>query len=96
MATPHVAGAWALIKQLFPEASVDDILNAFKSTGKTISPKSGCIISGNYPQKRIDVLAAMNYLAEQKQLTITKTGNCSGEISAGLFHPLCKNKVRRH
>jgi subtilisin family serine protease len=33
MATPHVAGAFAALRSLHPNASVDDIENALKSTG---------------------------------------------------------------
>ncbi len=36
MASPHVAGAWALRRELAPEASVDDVLMALKSTGAMI------------------------------------------------------------
>jgi hypothetical protein len=37
MATPHVAGAWALMKQKDPTASVATILTALQSTGVLIS-----------------------------------------------------------
>jgi hypothetical protein len=37
MATPHVAGAWAVAKQAVPGASVTTLLNAFRQTGKPIS-----------------------------------------------------------
>lgn len=33
MAAPHVAGAWAIHKQLNPDASVDELLTFFKETG---------------------------------------------------------------
>jgi subtilisin family serine protease len=33
MAAPHVAGAWAVLKSKFTDASVDEILNMFRSTG---------------------------------------------------------------
>ena len=36
MATPHVAGAWALIKQAVPTGTVTEILNALRTTGKAI------------------------------------------------------------
>lgn len=36
MATPHVCGAWALIKQAVPTGSVTDILNALRTTGKAV------------------------------------------------------------
>lgn len=37
MATPHVAGTWALLKHAFPSASVGDVLKALKCTGKKVS-----------------------------------------------------------
>jgi subtilisin family serine protease len=37
MATPHVAGSWALLKQSNPAASVPDILTALQSTGVAIT-----------------------------------------------------------
>jgi subtilisin family serine protease len=37
MATPHVAGAWAVAKQALPTASVTTLLDAFQQTGKPIS-----------------------------------------------------------
>ncbi len=33
MATPHVAGAWALFKQAMPGASVDEVLTALQTSG---------------------------------------------------------------
>ncbi|HSD74502.1 MAG TPA: S8 family serine peptidase, partial [Steroidobacteraceae bacterium] len=36
MATPHVAGAWAVMRQANPLASVDDVLGSFVDTGKPI------------------------------------------------------------
>jgi len=33
MATPHVAGAWALLKSAVPGATVDDVLNSLTNTG---------------------------------------------------------------
>ena len=36
MATPHVAGAWAVMRQANPLASVDDVLSEFVDTGKPI------------------------------------------------------------
>ena len=40
MATPHVTGAWALMKQALPTAGVTSVLNALRSTGTGI--KSPC------------------------------------------------------
>lgn len=37
MATPHVAGAWAVMKSKAPDASIDDIFNGLQTTGKAIT-----------------------------------------------------------
>src|SRR5690606_3153392 len=37
MASPHVAGAFAALRDAFPNATVDQIENALKSTGEGIS-----------------------------------------------------------
>jgi len=41
MATPHVAGAWAVLKQAAPSASVDQILSALQTTGLPVSETNG-------------------------------------------------------
>jgi subtilisin len=42
MAAPHVAGAWAVLKQQNPQASVTEIFNAIASTGVSITdPRNG-------------------------------------------------------
>ncbi|MBZ5534757.1 MAG: S8 family serine peptidase [Acidobacteriia bacterium] len=58
MATPHVAGAWAVLKSKSPTASVDQILSALISTGKAISDSRNGII-----KSRIQVDAAINALS---------------------------------
>lgn len=37
MAAPHVAGAWAILKQAVPGASVAEVLNALQSTGAMVA-----------------------------------------------------------
>ncbi len=44
MATPHVAGAWAVIKSFVPDATIDEILAALKSTGTPINIGGGTYI----------------------------------------------------
>ena len=42
MAAPHVAGAWAVLKQQNPQASVTEVFNAIASTGVPITdPRNG-------------------------------------------------------
>lgn len=47
MATPHVAGSWAIKKQQQPNASVDTVLQDFKSTGVTVNDtRTGGTVNG--------------------------------------------------
>lgn len=55
MATPHVAGAWALLMQGRPEATVDEVLQALACTGEPVTRNS-------LPIPRIDVEAARRFL----------------------------------
>lgn len=55
MATPHVAGAWAVMKSAWPEASVDAIEALLKNTGLAI-------VDTNYTRPRLDLNAAINTL----------------------------------
>ncbi|MEU6717543.1 S8 family serine peptidase [Nonomuraea sp. NPDC046802] len=56
MASPHTAGAFALLAQKNGSASADQILNALKTTGKAISYSSG---GTTVTTPRINVLAAL-------------------------------------
>jgi subtilisin family serine protease len=65
MAAPHVAGAWALMKQRKPLAVVTEILNAFTATGAQVTDgrpvnfAAGDTITG-VVKPRIDVATAIN------------------------------------
>jgi len=56
MASPHVAGAWAIRKAVHPLASVDDILDYFKRTGVPIRDYRNNIVI-----PRIQVDAELSY-----------------------------------
>jgi subtilisin family serine protease len=60
MATPHVAGAWAVLKSAASNASVTDVLNALTTTGVPIT----AVRSGypNITKPRIQVDTALNTL----------------------------------
>lgn len=84
MATPHVAGAWALLKQYSPSASVDDILDALKSTGVSVlDPSNGF----SHPRIQVDVvvtgLTAPSNLAatvaSNSQISLSWDDNSSNE-----------------
>ena len=55
MATPHVAGAWAVLRQAVPDATVDEVLRALSCTGTIIS-------RNGLPRPRINVDAARLFL----------------------------------
>jgi len=58
MAAPHVAGAWALYKQKFPQASVTTALRAFEQTGTPVlDPRNGTT------KPRINIAQALNLSA---------------------------------
>ena len=75
MATPHVAGAWAVLKSAKPTASVTEILNALVNTGKPITDSRNGIV-----KPRIQVDQAVYALVSP--LTVTKTGNGSGTVTS--------------
>jgi len=52
MATPHVTGAWALMRQASPTASVDTVFNALTDTGTSISTL--CYSGGSCPRIQVD------------------------------------------
>lgn len=55
MATPHVAGAWAILRQAKPKATVAEIQAALECTGVKVS-------RAGVAKRRIDVLAALDVL----------------------------------
>jgi subtilisin family serine protease len=75
MATPHVCGAWAVMKESSPGASVDAVLQALQNTGASISGRC----TGTPSQKRIQLDAAV--FMHNGRLS----SNGSGEVEADLF-----------
>lgn len=79
MATPHVAGAWAILKSAKPSASVDEVLAALTSTGTLITDaRSGAPATITKPRVRLD--AAVYVLKPPGAPSVTT--NAAGEISA--------------
>ena len=65
-AAPHVAGAWAVLKSKAPNASVEQVLSALKSTGVSITDSRN-----NITRPRIRVDAALSALESQPRHTYT-------------------------
>ncbi len=61
MAAPHVAGAFAILKQRKPDASVTQILNALASTGKPINDTRNSV-----SKPRIKIDSALNALVAKR------------------------------
>ena len=66
LAAPHVAGAWAVLKSQAPNASVEQVLSALKSTGVSITDSRN-----NLTRPRIQVDAAVGALESQPRYTYT-------------------------
>ena len=79
MAAPHVAGAWALMKQAYPAATVDEILNSFTSTGTSSVTEQGCT---SVTKKRINVYEAYDLMSDYASLTVSKTGVGTGTVTS--------------
>ncbi|MCB0047338.1 MAG: S8 family serine peptidase, partial [Caldilineaceae bacterium] len=69
MATPHVAGSWAVLKSQTPDASIADVFYALESTGVPITDARNGLV-----KPRIDVYAALLALANYESLTIRNLG----------------------
>ncbi len=73
MATPHVTGAFAVLKQAAPNATVGDILTALQQTGLPISDtRSG----GTVTRPRIQIFSAL------QALNVASTGNPLPAVSS--------------
>ncbi len=82
MAAPHVAGAWAVLKQKYPSASVDTILSTLQSTGIpfTDTRKDSSGVATNITKKRIKVDAALSALPLLPNLTPYKKSGWADKI----------------
>ena len=84
MAAPHVAGAWAILKQAAPTASVDEVLQALTSTGLPITdPRAGT--GTTLPRIQVDL--ALSALLGQNQdppvLSVTPASQDFGTVTVG-------------
>lgn len=76
MATPQVAGAWAVMKSRKPTASVAEVEAALKNTGVPVST-----YLGSWP--RISLVPALAQLADPTYLlTVSKSGTGTGTVTS--------------
>jgi len=78
MSTPHVAGAWALMRQKYPSASVPEILAAFQASGRMVTDDRNPRSRRPITKPRIDVTAALNSIVT---FTVETAGSGSGTVS---------------
>lgn len=76
MAAPHVAGAWAVLKQKNPAASVADVSSVLDATGFPIIDSRNGVL-----KKRIDVRRALDAVTGPSQL-LTVTVQGSGSVTS--------------
>ena len=79
MATPHVTGAWAILKDAVPGASVDQVLSALQTTGVLITDRRS---GGTVTKPRISVASAVTALTGTGTAT-TALSVSPGTVSAG-------------
>ena len=77
MAAPHVAGAWAVLREKVPAASVSQILNAFRKTGKGVTDGRN-----NVTTARINVMTALDQFDDAREaLHYVKVGPAHGTVT---------------
>ena len=76
MATPHVAGAWALLKQAIPGASVATLLSALRCAGEAMVYSICDSFTTGIPRIRID--KALLLLLPNFTLTIQRNNAAWG------------------
>lgn len=95
MAVPHVAGAWAVLKQRKTDATVADILAILQDTGVRVVDHRN-----NRMHKRIDIKAALDEIGTGgMSLAYTKAGAGSGTVSfspAGTLASCAASCVNRY
>ena len=82
MAAPHVAGAWAIMRQAAPGASVSTILNAFRSTGLPITDNR-VFFGGGATVPRVSIFQALATIASVTSPAPALTSISPARVRAG-------------
>ncbi len=69
MAAPHIAGAWAVLKQAVPDMSVGNALNLFATSGVPVTDNR--TLSNQIIKPRIDLQAALALISPDATSTLT-------------------------
>ena len=78
MATPHVAGVFALLKQGKPTATVDELVAALTGTGPSVTDRKCTSVT----KRRVNVNEAYKSISTGKFLKVVKTGAGSGTVTS--------------
>jgi subtilisin family serine protease len=79
MATPHVAGAWAVLKQAKPSATVTELVDVLRNTGRVRNDgRAGAVVTG---MRRIDLGEAVTRLTAEGGFTIFNDGDGSLNVT---------------
>jgi len=78
MATPHVAGVFALLKQGKPAATVDEIVAALTGTGPGVTDQKCTSVT----KRRVNVNEAYKSMSTSKFLNVVKAGAGSGTVTS--------------
>ena len=82
MAAPHVAGAWAIMRQAMPGASVSTILDAFRSTGLPITDNR-VFFGGGAVVPRVSIFQALASIASVSSPAPTLASLSPSRVRAG-------------
>jgi len=79
MATPHVAGAWAILRQKAPTATVSEVLAALTSSGVAVTDSRNSVV-----KPRINLPAALTALVPgiSYALNVSKAGTGTGSVTS--------------
>ncbi len=79
MAAPHVAGAWAILKQRDPDASVTEILGLLRETATVVEDDRPNGVETDL--RRIDIAAALAFAGEGQDFVISNSGTAVLTVS---------------